>query len=184
MPWQRGCAARAYTDGVSSMPLILPHFFTPERIADFWSRVDRSGEHWLWLDSLTVDGYGYTRGFVDSTSGGAHRVAWFLATGEDPGSNHVLHTCDIPRCVRNDGIGVYSVAGIEYPRRGHLFLGDNSANIKDRSQKYWARKRAVDSEIITEIRRLHHSKRTSYFILAWEFGIPIRVIRDIVNHHL
>lgn len=173
------------------MPLILPHYFTPERIAEFWSQVDRSGEHWLWLGALNPEGYGYTRGFVDSASGGVHRIAWFLSTGEDPGSKHVLHTCDVKNCVRNDDCGVYSVAGIEYPRRGHLFLGNNAANHKDWRQKYLdgvVTRRSVyekitmtvDPEIAIEVRNLYRNKGWSQRRLAREFGIPLTVIRDIV----
>lgn len=178
------------------MPLILPHFFTPERIADFWSRVDRSGEHWLWVGPVNPDGYGKTSGY----SGGAHRVAWFLATGDDPGSKHVLHTCDIPRCVRNDEIGVYSVVGIEYPRRGHLFLGDAAANAKDRTQKYWADyipdnfkdrnkkywagSAIVNAEIAVEIRDLYHAGVWGKFQLAERFDVSVSVINDAINYRL
>jgi hypothetical protein len=166
------------------MPLILPHYFTPERIADFWSKVDRSGEHWLWIGALTPDGYGYTRGFVDSASGGVHRVAWFLATSEEPTPNQVLHTCDVKNCVRNDEIGAYSVYGLEYPRRGHLFLGDNSVNFRDRSQKYWARKGINDVKLVAEIRDLYHTGMWFKFQLAERFNVPVRMINDVINNRL
>lgn len=162
------------------MPLILPQYFTPERIAEFWSRVDRSGEHWLWVGVINPGGYGSVWRFTN----GAHRLAWFLATGEDPGSKYVLHTCDIPRCVRNDEIGVYSVVGIEYPRRGHLFLGDALANRRDRIQKHRARKMVSVPKIAVEIRDLYRTGMCDKFQLAWEFDIPVLMVSDIVKHGL
>ncbi|MGH0033016.1 MAG: HNH endonuclease [Myxococcota bacterium] len=49
----------------------------------------------------------------------AHRIAWGLANGADPGDAHVLHRCDNPPCVNP----------------AHLFLGDAAANAQDRHQK-------------------------------------------------
>lgn len=61
-----------------------------------------------------------------------HRFAWEQATGAPvPDGAYVLHTCDTKNCYRNDDVGVYVVNGVEYPRRGHLWLGDQSANMLD-----------------------------------------------------
>ncbi len=49
----------------------------------------------------------------------AHRVAYFLFYGVDPGEQEVLHRCDNPRCVN--------------PR--HLFLGNQQTNIRDMDAK-------------------------------------------------
>jgi hypothetical protein len=180
MPWQRRHAARAHTvRGKLTMPPTIPQYFTSERIALFWSRVDRSGEHWLWLGAQPR-GYGVTGSFVYRT----HRVAWFLATGEDPGSKHVLHTCDVKNCVRADDCGTYSVAGIEYPRRGHLFLGDNAANRKDRNQKYWEQMMVVDSKVSEDIYVLYLYEGVTQAQLAKHFKVPRRVIREILNRGL
>jgi hypothetical protein len=170
------------------MPPTIPQYFTSERIALFWSRVDRSGEHWLWLGALNGHGYGNTWSFSTYTLY-SHRVAWVLATGEDPSPKHVLHTCDVRNCVRNDDIGIYSVLGVEYPRRGHLFLGDCSANMKDRGQKHRGRgntreKIAVDSEIATEIRNLYYFEEWTKLQLAWQFNASVLTIQDVINYGL
>ena len=49
----------------------------------------------------------------------AHRAAWFLFKGEDPGSNCVCHHCDNGLCVNVD----------------HLFLGTQGDNVHDMEAK-------------------------------------------------
>ena len=71
----------------------------------FWSKVDRSGDCWLWTACDSGVGYGYF-GFEGRTQN-AHRVAWQLTRGPIPPGLCVLHRCDVRLCVRPD----------------HLFLG-------------------------------------------------------------
>src|ERR1700675_1831480 len=87
---------------------------TPER---FWGNVDKSGECWLWTGARSKSGYGQLR--VDGKSQYAHRLAWRLATGTDPGDAHVLHRCDQPACVRHE----------------HHFLGAPADNAADKVSK-------------------------------------------------
>lgn len=89
----------------------------------FEAKVDRSpgqgpkGECHLWT-ATTVKGYGWIHVGADLGRAYAHRVAWFLATGEWP-TLHVLHRCDTPGCVRFE----------------HLFLGSQTDNIRDMHAK-------------------------------------------------
>lgn len=52
------------------------------------------GHCYVWTGDHSPSGYGLLRRV------GAHRVALWLATGEEPGSRHTLHHCDNPPCVR------------------------------------------------------------------------------------
>lgn len=72
---------------------------------------------WLWVRSVLANGYGCLR--RDGKTLYAHRVAWELYRGPIPIGLHVLHRCDVRRCVN--------------PR--HLFLGTNHDNIKDCRKK-------------------------------------------------
>lgn len=96
----------------------------------FWSKVDTTGECWLWL-AARIPPYGY--GNFGGTQDGvrwvklAHRHAYELAHGPIPEGMWVLHRCDNPPCVRPD----------------HLFLGTHADNMRDMVAKgrHWATKK-------------------------------------------
>lgn len=90
---------------------------------------------WLWTGYISAK-TGYGAMTVDGTSIHAHRIAWMVATGDTLTTDQiVMHTCDVRRCIRNDEVGVYVIDGIEYPRLGHLALGNATANMRDMAMK-------------------------------------------------
>lgn len=101
--------------------------YSPEFIARFWAKVDRSGGPdacWPWLSRINNKGYGRVRfGTGQHTSYIiASRVAWELTYGLILGRLLVCHNCpggDNPRCCN--------------PR--HCFLGTYSDNLMDRLRK-------------------------------------------------
>lgn len=93
-------------------------------MAGFWRNVDRSGGDaacWPWIGRRFKHGYGVVpaadRSGLHTTR--APRVAWFLATGDDPGSLCVCHRCDNPPCCNP----------------AHLFLGAQRDNVADMIKK-------------------------------------------------
>lgn len=86
--------------------------------AVFLQFVEKTDTCWLWTRSKNAAGYGACGILSDGTQG-AHRAAWLLFVGPIPENMQVLHKCDVRNCVRPD----------------HLFLGDQSTNIKDAVQK-------------------------------------------------
>ena len=95
----------------------------------FWQKVDRRGpdECWPWTGFLTEKGYGrICRGRKGNVR--AHRLAYYLANGVDPGRKVVCHKCDNPKCCNP----------------AHLWLGTQLENIADRVAK--GRTRAARGE--------------------------------------
>lgn len=97
--WRRG--ERIRRPYVRKAPLPLPR--DPSEI--FWSKVDKTGECWLWLGKLDKDGYGQFAVTVAGTNTQrhvrAHRFAYESAFGSC-GAPVLRHACDNPRCVRPD----------------------------------------------------------------------------------
>lgn len=78
--------------------LPLPEIL-PEWVDRFWARVDKGtdDECWIWTGSANNHGYGtvtvFGRCYV------AHRLAYLIATGRDPGASEIDHRCFTPGCV-------------------------------------------------------------------------------------
>lgn len=89
------------------------------RPEDLWEYVQTGAPDvcWPWTRWLDRDGYG------SFTTGGrtykAHRLAFKLSTGRDPGLLVVCHSCDTPACCNP----------------AHLFLGTQADNLRDMCEK-------------------------------------------------
>jgi hypothetical protein len=183
-------------------------------IADrFWANVGKAGPPhptlpdlgpcWLWTKS-TRNGYGQISvGALGESKVGTHIVAWTLAGGVAPGDDDVIgHTCDVRACVRNDGLGTYTVDGVEYERRGHLFLTVALGNMRDmvaKGRQYLTRQPATyhpthgrvgethwkvkltDADVL-EIRRTYAAGEADQKTLASMCGVSQAQISAIVRH--
>lgn len=63
----------------------------------FWSRVDKSGECWLWTGSTRGQGYGQCT-IGHKKQGYAHRFAYELTYGPIPAGKVIDHTCHVRLC--------------------------------------------------------------------------------------
>jgi hypothetical protein len=94
--------------------------YTDEYKARFWAKatiVDDADSCWLWHASTDRDGYGRV-GFAGKTTG-SHRVAYEMLVGQSPHGLLLLHSCDVPNCVRPS----------------HLTPGTNADNHADKAAK-------------------------------------------------
>ena len=95
--------------------------YSPQVIARFWAKVDRSNPDgcWLWTAALSK---GYGNAWTGTRQIQAPRFAWILTHGEIPDGAQVLHDCpggDDPRCCNP----------------AHLWLGTNADNQRDAVRK-------------------------------------------------
>lgn len=137
----------------------------------FWEKVDRGepDECWEWQASTYTSGYGSIN--INGYMTGAHRVAYELEHGEQPGDDWVLHHCDNKLCVNPD----------------HLYLGDRSDNAKDafarglNSNEGERNPRAnLTEDDVAEIRE-RASEGESQYDLADEFGIDQSTVTHILT---
>lgn len=168
----------------------MPRKYTRiDHVAAFWSKVDTSGDCWLWQGRRDADGYGrfgiWGRGDLRT-----NRYVWEITHGPIPDDLWVLHKCDNPACVRPD----------------HLFLGtvlDNNADmlakgrqvgqrlVQDpdpewrgdpthdnrRGEKHGEAKLTEDA--VREIRR-RRAEGEILRVLAAEFGVSDGLVRAVV----
>jgi hypothetical protein len=64
----------------------------------FWSRVDKSGECWLWTGRTCKDEYGQI--WFDGRTVRAHRLSYQWVHGPIPKGLLIDHKCHVSRCVK------------------------------------------------------------------------------------
>ena len=147
-----------------------PVKFTPKQIAYFWSKVEKSDDPnncWNWTGG-THKGYGKIK--LNLVSMLSHRISFELTNGHFNKKMCVCHRCDNPSCVNP----------------GHLFLGTQLENIRDRCLKNRSAKREgngnskLSLEVIIEAKNRRKSFGETYKVLAKRFGVCERTIMDAV----
>lgn len=69
---------------------------TPELLANFWSRVEKSNNCWVWVGGIKRDGYGtfYWKGKQYAS----HRIAYQIMIGDIPEGLELDHLCRNRKC--------------------------------------------------------------------------------------
>jgi hypothetical protein len=105
-----------------------PNVNTPE---SFWSRVDRTGECWLWTGSIDAK-TGYGRLHYQGRQVTAHRLAYELVRGPVPAGLYVCHSCDNRPCCRPSHFwaGTYADNMRDAFDKGRIQRGEAHGNAK------------------------------------------------------
>jgi len=131
----------------------------------FAEKVDKQGTYdcWEWLGAKVPKGYGMIG--LNGKSVSAHRTSWQIFFGDIPKDKMVLHKCDNPGCVNPH----------------HLFLGDNSINMKDACRKGRGAGQKLTVEDVKQIRNLYSTGKFTHINLATMFGVGGRNIGNIIQ---
>lgn len=141
--------------------------FTQKQKENFWSKLDKSGECWLFAGKGRDGEYGKVK--IGGKTKRTHRLAWEMVHGET--HLHILHTCDIPLCCNPH----------------HLFEGTHADNMIDKKNKgrtHGGRGKPnpvkLDYNKAKAI-RLFHKIGTPIKRLARMYGISPVHTRDIIS---
>ena len=128
---------------------------------------------WLWTAGTFGDGYG--RFTLAGSYYQAHRIAWAVTYGEDPGDDLVLHHCDRVDCVNPH----------------HLYLGDQVDNMQDVKARGGGEAFAslgeenpnakLTLDEVREIRTRYGKEDVLQRDLAAEYGVSPSLISMVVN---
>lgn len=150
-------------------------FPSPTLESRYWSHVDQRGpdECWPWTAYASR---GYGKIWVGYDADGllimrrANRVGWELIHGEDPGRQHVRHTCDNPACCNP----------------AHWVLGshaDNMHDMQERGRANAARGESASGARLTEasVRQIRAMRRDGHTLrdLGQRFGVSLQSIHAI-----
>lgn len=161
---------------------------TPERITQFWEKVDKqSGDScWLWRAFRNPLGYGMFGVKRDVRL--AHRIMYELVYGAIPDGMCVLHRCDNPSCVNPSHLYLgsrfdnnrdkmsrgraYRPTGDKNPSRSHpetQVRGEASPNAK------------LTSASVKQIRTMYATGRYRLKDIAAQFGVSFSAIDRVVR---
>jgi hypothetical protein len=154
----------------------------------FWSRVDTSGECWIWQGGRGHRGHG--RFWLDGRLRQAHVVAWLLTNGSiSPDLPCILHHCDNAPCCRPLHLfaGTKGMNNRDRDAKGRTARGEHSGarlhpETRPRGEAHYAAK--VTAAIVLQIRARYEPHVVTRKALAAEYGVTRSLIDQILSRHI
>jgi hypothetical protein len=141
----------------------------------FHSRYTRGNGCWLWSGACDQDGYGVIK--YKKRQYRVHRVMYELCNGPIPNGKVVMHTCDVPGCVRPDhlkvGTNLENTRDMVSKGRKHLTIGSKA------QQGVLNGRARLTEEDVRKIRR-RFAEGELQINLAPEFGITQGAVHKII----
>jgi len=155
--------------------------------AKFPSKVDRrsDSECWLWKGRVSVNGYGMFPCFGKRAIK-AHRIAYFLEYGIDPGSLCVCHKCDQRLCVNPNHLFLCTKHenALDASAKGRLKWKDDHLWRKHPEEVLHGERQGMaklkETEVV-EIRKMYASGLWLQREIAAKFGVAMSRISAIVT---
>lgn len=157
--------------------------FSAEDAKQFWSLVNQefgqgpNGDCWEWQGAKyqyesRMDGYG--RLTIRRENLRAHRVAYMLGSGTNPGFQMVLHSCDNPPCCRPShlSLGDAKINRADMIKRGRIKRGIKSLS---------ATRSELTPERVKAIRAAWNTGVISQAQLGLIAGLKPKTVNDIIN---
>lgn len=116
---------------------------------------------WNWMGAIFKgSNYGqFSNRALSKSPTTAHRASWEILKGPIPEGKMVLHKCDNRKCVNPN----------------HLYLGDNSSNMRDRSQRGFVHQMRLNEQKVREMRKLRQ-KGWSWRKLAARYEVHTNAV--------
>ncbi|HXI16800.1 MAG TPA: HNH endonuclease [Chloroflexota bacterium] len=140
--------------------------------ARFWSKVDKTGDCWLWTAYRNKGGYGAVQTAARYEAPVlAHRAAWELTHGAIPPGVFVCHSCDTPACVNPAHLflGTDRDNKVDMMNKGRLPLGSRSVKAK-----------LTEAQVI-DIRQRYAAGGVRQIDLAAEYGVRDSTINRAIK---
>lgn len=145
----------------ATYPATKPRSYYCRQECQFWSKVDKSGECWLWTAGGHKFGYGEFR--IGRTLVRAHRYSYEIHKGEIPEGLGINHTCDNPKCVNPE----------------HLYAGTQKDNLNDALSRGRFSNRLLTKEQVLEIKTLLSSTSINPHQISKLYKVYPTTIYDI-----
>lgn len=146
---------------------------TGEGLKHFWSKVNVKGpdDCWLWRSGKDKDGYGRFK--LEGKNNGAHRVAYRISTGIDPGKYVVMHSCDTPSCCNPNHL-----------ERGTVLQNNSDRSAKGRSNPLRGesvKTSNLTADTVVAIRELYAEGGHTIYSIAEQYGVNPQQVHVLIR---